>query len=252
MGLARSAARLNWIELPEFAPFPNPIRIARPATLNPRSASRRRTFARRGQEARVLRRAARRRHRLGQDRSLFRGRRARRCAQDAQVLILLPEIALTVQFLDRFAARFGCRPARMALGSLRSRTPPRLSRGRCAARRASWSARARRCSCRFQNSASSSSMKNTSRPTSRRRASSITRATWPWSARGSENCPIVLACATPSLETFVNAKAGSYDMAQARAPPRRGGDARRSGLSTCARTRREPGQFLSPHAARAR
>lgn len=28
-----------------------------------------------------------------------------------QVLILLPEIALTVQFLERFAARFGCRPA---------------------------------------------------------------------------------------------------------------------------------------------
>src|SRR6185312_5199954 len=28
-----------------------------------------------------------------------------------QALILLPEIALTVQFLDRFAERFGCRPA---------------------------------------------------------------------------------------------------------------------------------------------
>ncbi|HEY3637963.1 MAG TPA: DEAD/DEAH box helicase, partial [Rhizomicrobium sp.] len=31
--------------------------------------------------------------------------------QKRQVLILLPEIALTVQFLERFAARFGCRPA---------------------------------------------------------------------------------------------------------------------------------------------
>jgi primosomal protein N' (replication factor Y) len=30
---------------------------------------------------------------------------------DAQVLILLPEIALTSQFLERFEARFGCRPA---------------------------------------------------------------------------------------------------------------------------------------------
>ena len=28
-----------------------------------------------------------------------------------QVLILMPEIALTAQFLDRFAARFGVRPA---------------------------------------------------------------------------------------------------------------------------------------------
>jgi primosomal protein N' (replication factor Y) len=31
--------------------------------------------------------------------------------QDKQILILLPEIALTVQFLERFAARFGIRPA---------------------------------------------------------------------------------------------------------------------------------------------
>ena len=31
--------------------------------------------------------------------------------QNKQALILLPEIALTVQFLDRFAARFGTRPA---------------------------------------------------------------------------------------------------------------------------------------------
>ena len=35
----------------------------------------------------------------------------RRCASGKQVLILLPEIALTVQFLERFAARFGVRPA---------------------------------------------------------------------------------------------------------------------------------------------
>ena len=31
--------------------------------------------------------------------------------QDKQVMILLPEIALTIQFLERFAARFGVRPA---------------------------------------------------------------------------------------------------------------------------------------------
>ena len=31
--------------------------------------------------------------------------------QGRQMLILLPEIALTVQFLERFAARFGVRPA---------------------------------------------------------------------------------------------------------------------------------------------
>ena len=31
--------------------------------------------------------------------------------QGRQALILMPEIALTAQFLDRFAARFGCKPA---------------------------------------------------------------------------------------------------------------------------------------------
>ncbi len=31
--------------------------------------------------------------------------------RNKQVLILMPEIALTAQFLDRFAARFGVRPA---------------------------------------------------------------------------------------------------------------------------------------------
>ena len=31
--------------------------------------------------------------------------------QNKQALVLLPEIALTVQFLDRFESRFGCRPA---------------------------------------------------------------------------------------------------------------------------------------------
>ena len=34
--------------------------------------------------------------------------------QGKQALILLPEIALTVQYLERFAARFGVRPGRMA------------------------------------------------------------------------------------------------------------------------------------------
>ncbi len=36
---------------------------------------------------------------------------AQALTQGKQVLILLPEIALTVQFLERFEARFGCRPA---------------------------------------------------------------------------------------------------------------------------------------------
>ena len=34
--------------------------------------------------------------------------------QGRQALILMPEIALTAQFLDRFAARFGVKPGRLA------------------------------------------------------------------------------------------------------------------------------------------
>ena len=49
--------------------------------------------------------------------------------QGKQVLILLPEIALTVQFLERFAARFGVRPGRMAQRSVAEGTPAHLSRG---------------------------------------------------------------------------------------------------------------------------
>ena len=61
-------------------------------------------------QGRLLRDAARRRHRLGQDRGLFRGG-GRDDRHGRQTLILMPEIALTAQFLDRFAARFGVRPA---------------------------------------------------------------------------------------------------------------------------------------------
>ena len=54
--------------------------------------------------------AARRRHRLGQDGGLFRGRGAHAASADGQALIMLPEIALTDQFMRRFEARFGCPP----------------------------------------------------------------------------------------------------------------------------------------------
>ena len=61
-----------------------------------------------------------------------------------QALVLLPEIALTEPFLKRFAARFGCEPVRLAFGPAPIAAPPRLARDRDAARRGSWSARARR------------------------------------------------------------------------------------------------------------
>ena len=70
-----------------------------------------------------------------------------------QALILLPEIALTGAFLDRFAARFGSRPAEWhsEVGTQAARA--RLARGGARRGAGAWSARARRSSCRFPTSA---------------------------------------------------------------------------------------------------
>ena len=64
-----------------------------------------------------------------------------------QTLILMPEIALTAQSLDRFTERFGVRPAEWHSQVSRrasARAPgPRWPPTKCR----SWSARARRCFC---------------------------------------------------------------------------------------------------------
>ena len=64
-----------------------------------------------------------------------------------QVLILMPEIALTAQFLDRFAERFGVRPAEWHSRDRAAPARAHLGRGRGRRGARSWSARARRCSC---------------------------------------------------------------------------------------------------------
>ena len=74
-------------------------------------------------------------------------------AAGRQVLILLPEIALTADFLERFAA-----PLRRAAGGVAFRgraAHPRAGLARRRRRHAcrSWSARARRCSCPSPSSA---------------------------------------------------------------------------------------------------
>ena len=67
--------------------------------------------------------------------------------QGRQVLILLPEIALTTAFLDRFAARFGVNPAEWHSRRGAAAARPDLDGGRPTAP-PRWSpARARRCSC---------------------------------------------------------------------------------------------------------
>ena len=113
----------------------------------------------------------------------------------------MPEIALTAQFLDRFAGRFGVRPAAWHSGVSGAQARAALRRRSPRARSRSWPAPARPCSCPSRGSGSSSSTRSTRPPTSRRTASVTTPATWRSCAGGSRARRSILASATPSIET---------------------------------------------------
>ena len=135
---------------------------------------------------------------------------AKALAQGRQVLILLPEIALTGQFLERFEARFGCRPAEWH-SDLSSRERKRVWRGI-----ADGSARvvvgAR--SALFLpfsdlgfivvDEEHESAFKQEEGVTYNARDMSVVRASL-------GGFPVLLASATPSLETMVNVWNGKYD-----------------------------------------
>jgi primosomal protein N' (replication factor Y) (superfamily II helicase) len=130
--------------------------------------------------------------------------------QGRQALILLPEIALTGQFLERFEQRFGCRPAEWH-SDLSSRERKRVWRGV-----ADGSARvvvgAR--SALFLpfpdlglivvDEEHESAFKQEEGVTYNARDMSVVRASL-------GGFPVVLASATPSLETMANVWNGKYD-----------------------------------------
>ncbi len=126
-----------------------------------------------------------------------------------QALILMPEIALTAQFLDRFAARFGVRPAEWHSGV----TPRQRERlwGACASGEAKAVVGAR--SALFLPFADlglivvdeehEGAYKQEDGVIYHARDMAVVRARL-------EKAPIVLASATPSLETRINAEHGRY------------------------------------------
>ena len=134
---------------------------------------------------------------------------ARAVARGSQVLIMLPEIALTSQFMDRFTGRFGCAPVEWhsALSA-----PERARAWRAAA---SGEARvvvgAR--SALFLPFTSlglivvdeehDGSFKQEERVHYQARDMSVARASL-------GKLPVVLASATPSIESHVNARTGRY------------------------------------------
>ncbi len=161
-----------------------------------------------------------------------------------QALVLLPEIALTVQFLERFRARFGCLPAEWhsQLPEARRRNIWRaVADGEArvvAGARSALFLPFTELGLIIADEEHDGAYKQEDGVTYHARDMAVVRA-------HQGNFPIVLSSATPSLETMVNAQNGRYG--RLRLPDRHGG-ARLPGIETVdMRAENLPaGQFLSP------
>jgi primosomal protein N' (replication factor Y) len=108
-------------------------------------------------------------------------------AAGGQVLLLLPEIALTAGFITRVETRFACEPAQWH-SDLRPRERERVWRGVASGEaRIVVGARSALFPAVEETGASSSSMRNMKAPTSRMTVSPIMPATWRCSMAPSEN-----------------------------------------------------------------
>jgi len=129
--------------------------------------------------------------------------------QDRQVLILLPEIALTLQFLERFAARFGVRPAEWHSDlsqKERRRTYRAVMNGEArvvVGARSSLFLPFPELGLVIVDEEHEQAFKQQEGAIYHARDMAVVRARI-------EDCPVVLASATPSLESYVNAQSGRY------------------------------------------
>ena len=234
---------LKWVALPEFEPCPEPDHAFDAVKLSPdqlRAAEHLRDVVKKREFSVALLDGV---TGSGKTEAYFEAV-AEALAEGRQALILLPEIALTVQFLDRFAARFGCRPVEWHSDlSLRERKR---------AYRAVMSGEARvvvgarsalflpfaKLGLIIVDEEHEHAYKQEEGVIYHARDMAVVRARL-------ENCPVVLASATPSLETYVNAKTGRYEWLKL---------AHRHGAAEMPQVRLvdmrsehgEPGQFLSP------
>ena len=262
------AGALTEIELPEFAPLPRPDPESAPASLNPEQTIAANELIERislpgtasvspaspkakknaagtaavpgvpGFSATLLDGVTG----SGKTETYFEAvAEALRC--NLQVLILLPEIALTVQFLDRFAARFGCRPAEWH-SDLSQKERKRVWRAVLKGEaRVVVGARSAlflpfsELGLIVVDEEHEQAYKQEEGVVYHARDMAVVRARI-------ANCPIVLASATPSLETYVNASAGRYHWLEL---PRRHGLAvmPEIRLIDLRNTRVEPGTWLS-------
>src|ERR1700744_572570 len=130
-------------------------------------------------------------------------------AEDKQVVILLPEIALTVQFLERFAQRFGTRPAEWHSDlsqKERRRVYRAVMNGEAkvvVGARSSLFLPFRDLGLVIVDEEHEQAFKQQDGAIYHARDMAVVRGRI-------EGCPVVLASATPSLESFVNAQGGRY------------------------------------------
>ena len=245
-GLAQAGA-LRSVDLPEFERVPEPDPEFDPATLTPdqlragehfRDAVKKREFA-----VALLDGVTG----SGKTEAYFEGI-AEALRSGAQVLILLPEIALTVQFLDRFAARFGCRPLEWH-SDLTDRERRRVYRAVfsgdarvVAGARSALFLPFQKLGFIVVDEEHEQAYKQEDGVIYHARDMAVVRARL-------ENCPIVLSSATPSLETYVNARNGKYEWLKL---AHRYGAAAMPAvkLVDLRKEAGEPGQFLS-HSLRA-
>jgi len=163
--------------------------------------------------------------------------------QGKQTLILLPEIALSVQFLDRFAERFGTRPAEWHSDLTQKE------------RRRTWRA-VMKGEARVVVGARSALflpfpalglivVDEEHEQAYKQEDGAIYHARDMAVVRGRiESAPVVLVSATPSLESYVNAQRGRY--AHLRLTSRHGAAVLPDVRMIDMREGREPGTFLSP------
>ncbi len=161
-----------------------------------------------------------------------------------QVLILLPEIALTIQFLDRFAERFGCRPAEWH-SDLSQKERRHVYRAAMSGEarvivgaRSSLFLPFKDLGLIIVDEEHEQAYKQEDGAIYHARDMAVVRARI-------VHCPVVLASATPSLESYVNATAGRYAHLSL---PRRHGVAvlPEVRLIDLTQDRGDPGTFLSP------
>jgi primosomal protein N' (replication factor Y) len=236
------AAALVPVTLPEFPPFPQPDPVFSATVLNleqeAAARSLRGAVASEGFSVCLLDGVTG----SGKTETYFEAI-AESISRGRQVLILLPEIALTVQFLDRFADRFGCRPAEWH-SDLSSKERRRVYRAIMDGKaRVVVGARSAlflpfpELGLIVVDEEHEQAFKQEDGVIYHARDMAVVRGRI-------EKCPVILASATPSLETYVNAANGRYKWLRL---PRRHGAAimPRVRLIDLRSTRTEAGGWLS-------